>query len=97
MPVADEDRTAAATLDANYKRIAASLKEAAAVNRKMLTELKELRERNARYRRRIETLEAANRELRVWRDLGQRIKAVLREEDVENAEPVSADGPVSGD
>lgn len=97
MPVADEDRTAAAALDANYKRIAESLKEAAIINRKMLTELKELRERNARYRRRIEMLEAANRELRAWRDVAEKLKIALRMEEIANAEPVSADRPVSGD
>ena len=97
MPVADEDRTAAGTLEANYKRIGECAREAAVINRRLLSELNRLRESNARQRRRIEVLEAANRELRAWRDVAEKLKIALGKEEITNAEPISADGSVPQD
>lgn len=97
MPVAEEDRTAAGTLEADYKRIGECVREAAAINRRLLSELNRLRESNARYRRRIETLETANRELRAWRDVAEKLKIALGKEEITNAESVSADRPISPD
>ena len=97
MPVAEEDRTAAGTLEASYRRIGECVKDAAAINRSMLSELNRLRESNARQRRRIEVLETENRELRAWRNVAEKIKEALGREEIENAEPVSADRPVSPD
>lgn len=97
MPVAEEDRTAAGTLEADYKRIGECVREAAAINRRLLSELNRLRESNARQRRRIETLETANRELRAWRDVAEKLKIALGKEEITNAESVSADRPISPD
>lgn len=97
MPVAEEDRTAAGTLEADYKRIGECAREAAVINRRLLSELNRLRESNARQRRRIETLETANRELRAWRDVAEKLKIALGKEEITNAESVSADRPISPD
>lgn len=97
MPVAEEDRTAAGTLEANYKRIGECVREAAVINRRLLSELNRLRESNARQRRRIETLETANRELRAWRDVAEKLKIALGKEEITNAKPISADRPISPD
>ena len=97
MPVAEEDRTAAITLHDCYKRIEECVRDANSINRTMLSELNRLRECNARQRRRIEVLETANRELRAWRDVAEKLKIALGMEEIANAEPVSADRPVSPD
>ena len=97
MPVAEEDRTAAGTLEADYKRIGECVREAAVINRRLLSELNRLRESNARQRRRIETLETANHELRAWRDVAEKLKIALGKEEITNAESVSADRPISPD
>ena len=97
MPIADEDRTAAGALEANYHRIVDCIKDSANINRKLLREMNRMREENARLRHRIEVLETANREMRAWRNVAEKIKEALGREEIENAEPVSADRPVPPD
>ena len=97
MPIADEDRTAAATLKADYNRIAAYVKEAAGLTNDLLREMCRLREERVRLLHRIEVLETANRELRAWRNVAEKIKIALDKEEITNAEPVSADRPISPD
>lgn len=91
MPMNDEERTAAADLDQDYRQAIACIQDAARINKKLLTELKRLRERSDRDRETISKLREENRELRIWRDFGQRIKAALASDDKkedEHAEPV---------
>lgn len=97
MPIADEDRTAAGALEANYHKIVDCIKDAANINRKLLREMNRMREENARLRHRIEVLETANREMRAWRNVAEKIKVALDWEGSENAESVSTDGPVPQD
>ena len=97
MPIADEDRTAAATLKADYNRITECLKESAGITNDMLREMCRLREERVRLLHRIEVLETANRELRAWRNVAEKIKVALDREEIENAESVSTDGPVPQD
>lgn len=97
MPIADEDRTAAGALEANYHKIVDCIKDAANINRKLLREMSRMREENARLRHRIEVLETANREMRAWRNVAEKIKEALGREEIDNAEPVSADRPISPD
>lgn len=70
----------------------ASIQDAARINKKLLTELKRLRDRSDRDRETIRQLRDENRELRIWRDFGQRIiKAALALDDKkedDHAEPV---------
>lgn len=97
MPIADEDRTAAGALEANYHKIVDCIKDAANINRKLLREMNRMREENARLRHRIEVLETANREMRAWRNVAEKIKEALGREEIDNAESVSADRPISPD
>ena len=97
MPIADEDRTAYVTLKSDYNHIAECVKEAAAINNDLLREMNRLREERVRLLHRIEVLETANREMRAWRNVAEKIKVALDWEGIENAESVPADRPASPD